>query len=534
MKKAHKIALLILAIAMLMPMSSLALADEASDIIQQESAQALFDLGLFKGTDKGFELDRSLTRVEGAVMLTRYLGGEAQALAGSFQSPFTDLPEWAKPYLGWLYEKGYAKGTTATTYTPNEEMKYGHFGLLMGRALGYTDDQEIQEHWADSAYASSYTEYRDALIPRGHGVNLARATLNERCYQSTYTLAAKLVNDGVLTAKLLDTVITPIYGCSYERDADKASVDEAYYVNRTVYGVSVARSVISVNETGKDDVVYNFAVLTPDYLTDLIVRSGAEIYALDKMTLAQTKIGQLGSPNGAWDIFFPYWDTQCVILTDAQGSGTIYKYKDSDKKLSPMLENCCTVPADSMWPIVSDINSAGDETTMLVSGAFGVISVGSDLEMKRLITVPAVSAIEYATELYYVPRVSDAVAREILPDPGIGFQWGGLELHRISAEGDDNLIATLDGKYGLMINGINQILGVNSDILDFDADLIEEGENGGLFPGNFSYRLQEDKLEVYGATTHIGVTGDHIDDMLTMMNRTQAERERIEAIERAG
>ena len=40
----------------------------------EAQAQMLYDLGLFKGTDKGFALEKSMTRAEASVMLTRLLG----------------------------------------------------------------------------------------------------------------------------------------------------------------------------------------------------------------------------------------------------------------------------------------------------------------------------------------------------------------------------------------------------------------------------------------------------------------------------
>ena len=37
----------------------------------EAQAQMLYDLGLFKGTDKGFALEKSMTRAEASVMLTQ-------------------------------------------------------------------------------------------------------------------------------------------------------------------------------------------------------------------------------------------------------------------------------------------------------------------------------------------------------------------------------------------------------------------------------------------------------------------------------
>lgn len=60
-----------LALAVLCVMS-LALYASASDF--DGIAQELKDVGLFQGTDTGFELDRAPTRAESAVMLVRLLG----------------------------------------------------------------------------------------------------------------------------------------------------------------------------------------------------------------------------------------------------------------------------------------------------------------------------------------------------------------------------------------------------------------------------------------------------------------------------
>ena len=65
--------------------------DEGGNIIRledancdpQAQAEMLQKLGLFMGTDNGFELDRAMTRAEAAAMLCRFLGGTAEAETGS-------------------------------------------------------------------------------------------------------------------------------------------------------------------------------------------------------------------------------------------------------------------------------------------------------------------------------------------------------------------------------------------------------------------------------------------------------------------
>ena len=66
----------------------------------EAQAQMLYDIGLFRGTEKGFELDKPMTRAEAAAMLTRLLGAEKTALSGTWKHPFTDVPQWADKYVG--------------------------------------------------------------------------------------------------------------------------------------------------------------------------------------------------------------------------------------------------------------------------------------------------------------------------------------------------------------------------------------------------------------------------------------------------
>ena len=102
----------------------------AATEIQQQDAVFLDELGLFQGTERGYELDRTMTRAEGAVMLVRLLGGEAEAEVNVYQTPFTDVPDWAQSYVGWLYENKLTNGTSKTTYSPNESMRFEQYAWL--------------------------------------------------------------------------------------------------------------------------------------------------------------------------------------------------------------------------------------------------------------------------------------------------------------------------------------------------------------------------------------------------------------------
>lgn len=82
-----------------------------SAVSYQREAEILHQIGLFQGTDEGFELGKAFTRAEGATMLVRLLGKEEEALSSVKKSGFSDVPDWAKPYVGYCFENGITKGT---------------------------------------------------------------------------------------------------------------------------------------------------------------------------------------------------------------------------------------------------------------------------------------------------------------------------------------------------------------------------------------------------------------------------------------
>jgi len=90
---------------------------DSQNVIQNEAkAQTLKALGLFRGSNSGFELDREPNRAEAGVMFVRLLGKEKEAEEMKYQHPFTDVPPWADNCIGYMYEKGYTKGIGNNLY----------------------------------------------------------------------------------------------------------------------------------------------------------------------------------------------------------------------------------------------------------------------------------------------------------------------------------------------------------------------------------------------------------------------------------
>ena len=138
---------LLLAFVTMFSLASTAFAtsDEATS-----AANALYELGLFQGTGTDangspiFDLDRAPTRHEAVTMLVKLLGKGEEALAGTWDMPFTDVAEWAKPYVGYAYANDLTSGTSATTYSGNDKITASQYLTFVLRALGYDSNTDFK------------------------------------------------------------------------------------------------------------------------------------------------------------------------------------------------------------------------------------------------------------------------------------------------------------------------------------------------------------------------------------------------------
>ena len=103
-------------------------------------------LGYLKGTNEGLELDRELTRAEGAIMYSRLLDLEDEITAfaseqSDYVSGFTDVPVWARDTINYLHYKGLVMGISDKLYGSNAKMTEAQYTTLVLRALGYLDSE---------------------------------------------------------------------------------------------------------------------------------------------------------------------------------------------------------------------------------------------------------------------------------------------------------------------------------------------------------------------------------------------------------
>ncbi|MBQ8400783.1 MAG: hypothetical protein IJX14_02530, partial [Clostridia bacterium] len=110
---------------------------------EEDAAIRLYFLDLITGTGTEkdgsvtFDLQRDLTRLEAAVMAVRLMGMEEQANGGTYDHPYTDVPEWAAGYVGYLWNCGLLEQSAEGLFSPHAPASVESFMSYLFYALGY-------------------------------------------------------------------------------------------------------------------------------------------------------------------------------------------------------------------------------------------------------------------------------------------------------------------------------------------------------------------------------------------------------------
>ncbi|TEB07921.1 hypothetical protein Psch_01476 [Pelotomaculum schinkii] len=207
----------------------------------QTQAEMLKKLWLLRGTDKGFELERPMTRAEAAVMFVQFLGAEEKVLAGTWKHPFRDVPEWADKYIGWLYQSGLTKGVSATKYGAQQAVTIRQYAGLLARALLGPDAAEDSWTYCATEDEAKLCESngcfnRDAA----GGLSVRALSLRYTAYGNPMTMAQLMVNRGMFTAEQFDDASREVLPSTYYPPVEEGGKK---YITRYVAEVPVARCI---------------------------------------------------------------------------------------------------------------------------------------------------------------------------------------------------------------------------------------------------------------------------------------------------
>ena len=195
---------------------------ESSSTDYNALAGALRTLGLFQGSGtgygSGYDLEAAPTRIQGLILFLRLIGEEEAALASTAACPFTDVPDWCRPYVAYAYAQGYTKGMDEKggIFGTNDTLTAGQYVTFLLRALGYRDSGEAPDFTWDTALERAVelgvlTPGEEAMLTsetflRAQVVYLSYFALDAPCQDGSGTLLERLVSGGILDGAVASVV----------------------------------------------------------------------------------------------------------------------------------------------------------------------------------------------------------------------------------------------------------------------------------------------------------------------------------------
>ncbi|MBQ2940933.1 MAG: S-layer homology domain-containing protein [Clostridia bacterium] len=370
--------LLALLMAVLMTVGSFTVCmAESTD--ETEYAYVLYKLGLFSGTgtdEEGnpvFGLENKLSRQEAAVLLVRLLGKETEAKNNVLEIPFTDVADWAKPYVSYAYNNGLVNGIGETSFGSGNPISATEYLTLVLRALGH-DDKNGDFTW-NAAWVLSdslgmtegqYTEETNALFTRKDAALIFRNALYQKIKGGEDTLVSKLFAEGVFSKEQLESTgessllkaagliaepsasesvktVAPVTGVTFEQRGvyvkmtltepeDKTGIVsyEALIFNKNNPEIAVHRSIALDNATAYYR-LDNPGIFVPgnEYNAIKVIANGAEGYAPAywESDIAITPTEKDIEITGAWVVNDDEIDLN-LVGTDKGYMGFIFTRKD--------------------------------------------------------------------------------------------------------------------------------------------------------------------------------------------------------------
>lgn len=143
----------------------------AADEQATAAADVLYELGLFAGTGTTadgspiYSLDRELNRQEAMTLFINLLGKADEAVAGTWTTPFTDVDDWARPFVGYAYEHDFTAGVAEDRFGAHDPVTESQYLTYLLLALGYKQGTDF--NWNESYLFASEIGFNDRLFMGG-------------------------------------------------------------------------------------------------------------------------------------------------------------------------------------------------------------------------------------------------------------------------------------------------------------------------------------------------------------------------------
>lgn len=169
-------------------------------------AEALNRLGLFSGTENGYELSRVPTRAESLVMMLRLWGKEKEALKSTYKDPFTDTG-WESRYVSYAYTKGVVNGMDEFRFGGNRPISLNQYCSMVLRVLGYSETKGDFTYGTAVSFASTVLGIdltKEREFNRGTLAQISSYVLNTRPKNQLATLGQTLSTANIFTTQALN------------------------------------------------------------------------------------------------------------------------------------------------------------------------------------------------------------------------------------------------------------------------------------------------------------------------------------------
>ena len=148
-------------------------------------ANTLNKIGLFQGTENGYELEKPVTRAEAITMVLRMIGEEKLVSLSDGYREFSDVEasHWAFANIGYAAYKGYINGTSETTFEPERGVTGQEFVKMLLSAMGYQGITIEDAYEAGIKFALLVNNYTKLAVSTD-SYQLIRNDVVNICYSS--------------------------------------------------------------------------------------------------------------------------------------------------------------------------------------------------------------------------------------------------------------------------------------------------------------------------------------------------------------
>ena len=272
-----------------------------TDVTSKENVEAIEVLkavGVMTGDENGnFNPNKQVTRAEMAVVMANLLDLKVEDFKGA-SLPFTDVPEWAVPYVAACYADGITAGISATQYGSNNSVTTAQAALMMMKALGYFQ------------YSRDFgSDWQVATVKQGSKIDLfdgieagasAAMTRNDVAQIALNTLEATMVEtDGSSTSitlpggividsgdtKYVDSVSSSSYAKAFADKNDE--VDNGKYtvqLGEKLYNGDLTKNTDKVvDDFGAPAAAWSYKDYDGEYATETPVKTYVDGFDADEL-----------------------------------------------------------------------------------------------------------------------------------------------------------------------------------------------------------------------------------------------------------